>query len=70
MAAGRASWETVTALREAIRRDALELRDRCAVMYDRCRKARAAQGRWLGLVALGRTLADVFWRRRTAGGKK
>jgi hypothetical protein len=68
MARDRTSWQTIAALREAIRRDALELRDRGGAMYDRCRKARAAQGKWLGLVALGRALADVFWRRPTAKG--
>ena len=69
MAAGRASWETVAALREAIRRDALELRDRCAVMRDRGRAACAAQGRWMGLAVLGRKIADALRRRRSAGAR-
>lgn len=70
MAAERASWERVAALREAIRRDVVLLRSRFGVMYDRARRARAAQRRWMSLVALGLEFAQVLRRRRAAGGER
>ncbi len=67
MAAERASWEAVAALREAIRRDALELRNRYAAVRGRYRAAWAVPRRWSVLVAFGWRIAEALWRRRPAG---
>lgn len=69
MAADRASWERIAALREAIRRDALELRNRFAALRDRGRAARAAQHRWVTLAIFARRIVTLLLRWRSGAGK-
>lgn len=68
MAADRASWERIAALREAIRRDALELRNRLTALRDRGRAARVAQQKWVNLVIFARRIVAMLLRWRSGAG--